>query len=78
MVFEYICNRANIQTNRVFVTALVLSVSMLVSAQNKGWKLVRKYYRLSLASPLEMYSKFVRIAQSYTEMGWKMTCDRSL
>ena len=52
------------------------------SAQNKGWKLVGHSYGLSLASPLEMYSKICPIkldfARSYAEVGRKMTCDRSL
>ena len=55
-----------------------------IRAQNNHLKLVghlfnhKHYYRVSVASPLEMYSNFVKIPQSYTEMGRKMACDRPL
>ena len=64
----------------IFYSVTVLYYQVPSSAQNEGWKLVGHihlkqghYYRLSLASPLEMYSKFV-----YTKVGQKMTCDRPL
>ena len=63
------------------------------SAQIKGWKLVSHSatligkqqlanHWLSLASSLEMYSKIcptkLDFAQSYAEVGQKITCDRPL
>ena len=51
-----------------------------------SWSVIQSkkehYYRLSLASPLEMYSKICPIklnfARSHAEVGRKMTCNRPL
>ena len=44
-----------------------------------GWSFIEHYYRVSMVSPLEMYSKFVLPNfWSYTKMGHKMICDRQL
>ena len=50
---------------------ILFDISNFYRAQNEDWKLVshsRVYcYRVSLASPLEMYSKFV--LPNYTVLG---------
>ena len=74
LVYNLVNVKKDIHTNCLYVANAVPTLS----AQNNQ-KLIGHLFkncRLSMAAPLEMYSKI--LCQSYTKMGRKMTCERPL
>ena len=76
VAYNNICKMDDLQTP--------FGIGNFCRAQNEDWKLVSYStvycYRVSLASPLEMYSKFVlpNYTVLYREMGQKITNGRAL